>query len=396
MDLHRLRDFGRTDPGVVRPSFSDVDMAAREWLRSRFADAGLEAAVDGVGNVFGRSPNPGPALVLGSHSDTQPRGGWLDGALGVVYALEVARALAEDPVTRHLAVDVVAWIDEEGTYTSCLGSRSFVGDLPDQVLAHTNDHGETATDAIARVGLTGVDRARLDPQRHVGYLEAHIEQGPYLEEAGERIGVVTSIVGIRSTRVDFVGEQNHAGTTPMNRRRDAGVAMFEFAVRLRERFSGIAGPTTVWTIGQAELQPGAASIIPGGATAHVQYRDPDDGRLEAMDVALAEVSASVAADTGVGVTAARERDPIPPCHMDPGFQEHLSAAAEARATGAWRRMPSAAGHDPMIVSHHLPCAMVFIPSIGGISHDFAEDSHEGDIALGCSVLADAAASILGG
>ncbi|MGZ0219436.1 MAG: M28 family peptidase, partial [Acidimicrobiales bacterium] len=135
-DLHRLRDFGRTDNGVVRPSFSAVDMEAREWLRQRFTDAGLTATIDGVGNVFGTSPNAGPALVLGSHSDTQPRGGWLDGALGVIYALEVARALAEDSATRDLAVDVAAWIDEEGTYTSCLGSRSFVDDMPGEVLAH--------------------------------------------------------------------------------------------------------------------------------------------------------------------------------------------------------------------------------------------------------------------
>ncbi len=395
-DLHRLRDFGRTGDGVVRTSFSDIDMAAREWLRKRFADAGLAAAIDGVGNVFGTSPNPGPALVLGSHSDTQPRGGWLDGTLGVIYALEIARAFAEDPGTRDLAVDVVAWIDEEGTYTSCLGSQSFVGDLSDEVLEHANDGGETVAQAIARVGLTGVARAALDPGRHVGYLEAHIEQGPYLEELGDQIGVVTSIVGIRSTEVEFIGDQNHAGTTPMNRRRDAGVAMFEFAVRLRERFTAIAGPTTVWTIGQVRLEPGAASIIPGFAAAHVQYRDPEDERLAALEDALAGVAADVAAATGVEARVRRERDPILPCDMDAGFRRHIAAAAERIVPGGWREMPSAAGHDPMVISHHLPCAMVFIPSIGGVSHDFAEDSLEADIVVGCEVMAEAAASILRG
>jgi N-carbamoyl-L-amino-acid hydrolase len=393
-DLHRLRDFGRTDNGVVRPSFSAVDMEAREWLRQRFTDAGLTATIDGVGNVFGTSPNAGPALVLGSHSDTQPRGGWLDGALGVIYALEVARALAEDSATRDLAVDVAAWIDEEGTYTSCLGSRSFVDDMPGEVLAHANDDGEAVSEAIARVGLADVGRVTVDLDRHIGYLEAHIEQGPYLEEAGDLIGVVTSIVGIRSTQVEFTGEQNHAGTTPMNRRRDAGVAMFEFAVKLRERFTAIAAPTTVWTIGQAQLEPGAASIIPGYAVAHVQYRDPDDDRLAAMDAVVSEIASEVAAATGVRVLATRERDPILPCHMDSDFRQHLAAAAEASVPGAWREMPSAAGHDPMVISQHLPCAMVFIPSIGGISHDFAENSKEADIVTGCAVMADAAASIL--
>ena len=393
-DLHRLRDFGRTDNGVVRPSFSAVDMEAREWLRQRFTDAGLTATIDGVGNVFGTSPNVGPALVLGSHSDTQPRGGWLDGALGVIYALEVARALAEDSATRDLAVDVAAWIDEEGTYTSCLGSRSFVDDLPGEVLAHANDDGEAVSEAIARVGLADVDRATVDLDRHIGYLEAHIEQGPYLEEAGDLIGVVTSIVGIRSTQVEFTGEQNHAGTTPMNRRRDAGVAMFGFAVRLRERFSAIAGPTTVWTIGQAQLEPGAASIIPGYAVAQVQYRDPDDDRLAILETVVSEIAAEVAAATGVTVLATRERDPILPCHMDTEFRRHFATAAEANVPGMWREMPSAAGHDPMVISRYLPCAMVFIPSIGGVSHDFAEDSNEADIVMGCAVMADAAASIL--
>ncbi|MDG1410358.1 MAG: hydantoinase/carbamoylase family amidase [Acidimicrobiales bacterium] len=393
-DLHRLRDFGRTGNGVVRPSYSDVDMAAREWLRQRFTDAGLNATVDGVGNVFGTSSNTGPALVLGSHSDTQPRGGWLDGALGVIYALEVARALAEDSTTRDFAVDVAAWVDEEGTYTSCLGSRSFVDDLPAEVLAHANDDGETVVAALARVGLADASRATMDLDRHIGYLEAHIEQGPYLEEAGDLIGVVTSIVGIRSTQVEFTGEQNHAGTTPMNRRRDAGVAMFEFAVRLRERFSAIAGPTTVWTIGQAQLEPGAASIIPGYAVAQVQYRDPDDDRLAILETVVSEIAAEVAAATGVTVLATRERDPILPCHMDPEFRRHFTTAAEAKVPGMWREMPSAAGHDPMVISQYLPCAMVFIPSIGGISHDFAEDSNEADIVMGCAVMADAAASIL--
>ena len=227
--LADLRSFGAVGNGVVRPTFSDIDMAARRWLRDQMADAGLDATIDGVGAVHGRSRNPGPALLIGSHSDTQPEGGWLDGAMGVMYAIEVARALGEDPATSDLAVDTVAWSDEEGTYTSCLGSRSFVREFPDEDLGHRNAAGESVGEALQRVGLADVDRIHLDPDRHAGYLEAHIEQGPYLEAESRRIGVVSSIVGIRAMQIEFSGQQNHAGTTPMAMRKDAGVAMFEFA-----------------------------------------------------------------------------------------------------------------------------------------------------------------------
>lgn len=393
-DLRTLRTFGASGTGVVRQTFSDEDMAARRWLRDQMADAGLEATVDGAGNVFGRSRNAGPALIVGSHSDTQPRGGWLDGAMGVMYAIEVARSLGEDPATSGLAIDTVAWSDEEGTYTSCLGSTSFVGELTDTELQHTNADGETVATALDRVGLSGTPPIHLDRDRHVGYLEAHIEQGPHLEETGLRIGIVTSIVGIRSMRVTFTGEQNHAGTTPMHRRKDAGAAMFEFAVRVRERLADFAGPTSVWTIGNAGLVPGGESIIAGAAWLSVQFRDPADWVLAAMEAAIADLAGAMTNEGPVAVSAERQRDPIVPTDMDPELRDHLAAAAETRIPGGWVEMPSAAGHDPMVVSHHLPCGMLFIPSIGGISHDFAEDSTDADIVLGCQVLADAAASIL--
>jgi N-carbamoyl-L-amino-acid hydrolase len=179
--------------------------------------------------------------------------------MGVIYGLEIARALADDPATAHLAVDIVAWVDEEGAFLGCLGSRSWCGVLdPADEAAARNAEGVTLRQAIEAAGLSEVPRERLPVDRYIGYLEAHIEQGPYLEEAGFEIGVVTSIVGIRGCTVDFEGEQNHAGTTPMARRRDAGVALFDFAVKIRERFESMAGERTVWTIGRATLEPGAA------------------------------------------------------------------------------------------------------------------------------------------
>ncbi len=393
-DLRTLRTFGEQSTGVVRPTFSSQDIEARAWLRDRMIDVGLDATIDGVGNVFGRSVNPGPALVLGSHSDTQPEGGWLDGAMGVVYAIEVARALLADPTTSELAVDVVAWSDEEGTYTSCLGSTSFVGGLTDDTLAECNVDGESVNEAIERVGLTDTECVRFDPERHIGYLEAHIEQGPHLEETGKRIGVVTSIVGIRGAHVRFTGEQNHAGTTPMARRKDAAVAMFEFGAALQPRMAATASATSVWTIGRVMVEPGAPSIVPGFAEVAVQFRDPTDEVLQRMLDVVVETAEELDRTSPVEVVVEPGRSPIAPTVMHRPFIDHLGHAAEGLVSGGWVEMPSAAGHDPMVLSHHLPCAMLFIPSIGGVSHDFAEDSHDDDIVLGCHVLATATASIL--
>lgn len=392
--LRTLRTFGAAGTGVMRQTFTDADMDARRWLRDQMESTGLEATIDGVGNVWGRSPNPGPALIIGSHSDTQPEGGWLDGAMGVMYAIEIARAVADDPATAGLAIDVVAWSDEEGTYTSCLGSMSFVGELTAVEFAHENADGESVEAALERVGLADVPQVHLEPERHVGYLEAHIEQGPHLEEAGLRIGVVSSIVGIRSMRVNVVGQQNHAGTTPMHRRRDAAAAMFELAVRIRERLGVVASPVSVWTIGNAGIEPGGESIIAGHAWLSLQFRDPIESVLAHMEAEVMAAAAEMSADGVVEVTASRQRDPIVPTDMAPELRDHIRTAAESRVPGEWVEMPSAAGHDPMVVSHHLPCGMLFIPSIGGISHDFAEDSTDVDIVTGCQVLADAAVAIL--
>jgi N-carbamoyl-L-amino-acid hydrolase len=393
--LRTLRTFGATGSGVVRPSFSVPDMAARHWLREQMTAAGLEARIDGVGNVLGQACQPGKALLVGSHADTQPRGGWLDGALGVAYGIEIVRAFAEDAGTRHFPVDAVAWSDEESTYLGCLGSRSFCGTLTTEaVAAATNAAGQHLTEALAAAGLEGVPPAQLERERYIGYLEGHIEQGPYLEAAGHTLGVVTSIVGIRGCKVLFHGQQNHAGTTPMPNRRDAGVALIDFAYKLRHAFQAIAGPKTVWTIGRVTLHPGAPSIIPGEAEMILQYRDPEEERLEHFEQTLHNLAAAANRAGPVAVTVTPNRAPIKPTMMDTALQRQIAAAAERHAPGAWVYMPSAAGHDPMILSDYLPCAMLFIPSIEGISHDFAEDSHPADIVLGCQVLADAAAAVL--
>jgi N-carbamoyl-L-amino-acid hydrolase len=393
-DLKRLAEFGRYETGVHRPTYSPVDVESRHWLARRFREAGLDAQIDGIGNVFGRDRRAGRRLLVGSHSETQPYGGWLDGALGVIYGLELARAFAADPDCAGLGIEVAAWADEEGHYGSYLGSRSFTDALgEDEIDAARSRNGSPLREALDRAGFAGRPRERVDPSRYVGYLEAHIEQGDTLDSSGLRVGVVETIVGVWNYRVTLIGEQNHAGTTRMVRRRDAGVAMVRLATRIHDRFPEIAGPHTVWTIGRMLLEPNAPSVIPGRAEMLVQFRDTAVDRLATFERGLHELvgEADRAGPCRVEIETVVRTEPRP---MDPAFQELIEAAAERHACGMHMRLPSAAGHDAAVLSYRMPAAMMFIPSIGGISHHWSEDSKEADIILGAQVFADAAVSIL--
>jgi beta-ureidopropionase / N-carbamoyl-L-amino-acid hydrolase len=394
-DLRHLRNFGATGKGVVRLALSPIDVESRHWLAGRMSEAGLAATIDGVGTVFGRSRQPGPALVIGSHSDTQPSGGWLDGAMGVIYGLEIARAFAESKSEQDLAIDVASWMDEEGTFSGYLGSRTFCGEAVDAAIAGArNRDGLTLGDALKRAGFAGRPLARLEPGRHAAYLEPHIEQGGRLEAAGKRIGIVTSIVGICEKRLTFIGQRNHAGTTPMAIRRDAGAALIAFANRLNAEFQALAGPQTVWTIGRIELDPGSTSVVPGKAEMLLQFRDGEASCLDRLAERLKDLVAEANSDDPVRVQLADFDAPVQPVAMDAGLQAHIAHAAERRIPGGWMHMPSGAGHDAQIIAPYLPSAMLFVPSIGGLSHDFGEDTKEEDIVLGCQVAADAAAAIL--
>ena len=391
-DLRHLRSIGAQGTGVVRPAFTARDMEARQWLKARYEEAGLEATIDGVGNVLGRSRKPGKALLVGSHSDTQPTGGWLDGALGVIYALEVARAVAADKSTAELPVDIVSFQDEESRFVGCLGSRSLIGVLtPGMEQAAVDKDGIRMEDAVRAAGLAGVPRLHVSPERYAGFIEAHIEQGPTLEDTGNRIGVVTDIVGLRGVRFVFRGQQNHAGTTMMARRRDASSALYELAHRINTEFPKVAGERTVRTMGRLKIEPNATSIVPGYADLDLQFRDASDVPLDAFEEIVERIVAEMNGRGGVTIEAAAARAPIKPTRMDEGLRAHIERAAEQHAPGKWLRLPSGAFHDAGIISARLPAAMLFIPSIGGISHDFAEDSRDEDIVLGCQVLADAVA-----
>ena len=386
-DLHAAREIGRYKTGVHRPTFSPKDVQARHWLATRLTEARLEASIDGIGNVYGRDPTPGRKLLMGSHMETQNHAGWLDGVMGVLYGLEVARTLGR-------GIDVAAWADEEGHFGSFLGSRSFCGLVTEQEIdvCGNRETGVSLRDALRNAGFSGRPRQKIDTARYRGYLEAHIEQGADLEDHRLRLGIVTAIVGSRRFRIQFKGQQNHAGTTRMSVRKDAGVALVKLVAAIEDRFPKIANPRTVWTTGDIRLDPGAPSIVPGGAELVFQFRDTDQATLDALDAALHELVAE-AANGPCEVTVAN-RSSTAPSAMDPGFRSALEGAARRHAPGLYQPMPSGAGHDAQILSQVLPSAMLFVPSIGGISHHYTENTRDEDIVLGCQVFADAAEAIL--
>jgi beta-ureidopropionase / N-carbamoyl-L-amino-acid hydrolase len=393
-DLRRLAEFGAYKTGVHRPTFSPQDIEARRWLAGRFTEAGLEARIDGIGNVFGRSRATGPKLLIGSHTESQNHAGWLDGALGVMYGLEVARAFSEDPGTAGAAIDVASWADEEGHFGAFLGSRSFIGDVTDEEIDQARDrnHGTPLRQALANAGLADRKRETIVASDYIGYLEAHIEQGDTLDEAGLRLGVVTGIVGIHLYRITFIGEANHAGTTRMAQRKDAGVALVKLSAAIADRFPEISGPRSVWTTGAIRLEPGQPSIVPGRAEMLFQARDLDAAQLQRFEDLLVALVAE-ANSAGPCAVTMETVSTVSPVLMSQAFQDALSRAAEKHAPGACISMPSGAGHDAQILARKLPAAMLFVPSIKGVSHHWTEDTSEADIILGCQALADAAEEI---
>jgi N-carbamoyl-L-amino-acid hydrolase len=393
-DLNALRGIGAYKTGVHKPTFSEPHMRSLQWLAQRLAEAGLAAAIDGIGNVFGAVTKSGPKLLAGSHLESQNFAGWLDGPLGVVYALEAARVINPDPNVNG-AVEVAAWCDEEGHFGHFLGSRSYVGAVTEADIDAARDRtsGRTMREALRDVGLAGRARAHAERGRHFGYLEAHIEQGETLETGDLRIGVVTSIVGIWQYRITFRGEQNHAGTTRMDVRRDAGVALARFCVAIEDRFPMHCGPRTVWTTGRITLDPGAPSIIPGVAEMLFQMRDDDPGVIDRLEDLLQSMAADVTAHGRCSVVVERLRTGSP-AMMDATFQQTIEAASAAFAGGRSVRMPSGAGHDAQVLATIMPAGMMFVPSIGGISHHWNENTGDADIVTGAQVFVEACRRLL--
>ena len=387
-DIEALAAIGR-DPtgGISRPAWSPAHEEARAWLVGQLRAAGLTVRVDPAGNVFGRLGEGTPLVLTGSHIDTVPRGGPLDGALGVLAGLECLRAVAASRVRPPRALEVAAFTDEEGRFYGFFGSRALTGSL-DRNLAErlTDPSGLPLPEAMRRAGfdLVRAPEARRDPREIAAYVELHIEQGPWLEAEAVPIGIVEAIVGIRRLRLTFVGQPDHAGTTPMDRRRDAFFTAAEYATKSRELVVRGGQGRAVTTIGVVDVRPGVPNIVPERAALLQELRDSDPAVLERLAMRTLQTARRVARRRGL-VLEVEHLMRAEPVRMSPRVQ----AAIEATAAGLGlptRRMPSGAGHDAQVLAGATEAGMVFVPSQGGRSHRPDEWTDWPAIERGANVL----------
>ena len=369
-DIEALSTIGR-DPtgGISRPAWSPAHEEARAWLLGRLREAGLATRVDPAGNVFGQLGEGSPVVMTGSHIDTVPRGGPLDGALGVLAGLECLRTVAASGRRLARPLEVAAFTDEEGRFYGFFGSRALTGSL-DRALAErlADPTGLPLPEAMRRAGfdLAAAPTARRDPGEIAAYVELHIEQGPWLETEDVPIGVVEGIVGIRRFRLTFVGQPDHAGTTPMDRRKDAFLTAAEYATKSRELVVRSGEGRAVTTIGVVEVRPGVPNIVPERATLLQELRDSDPALLERLASRTLQAARRVARQRGLvlEVEHLMRADPV---RMSPRIQATIETTAKELGLGT-RRMPSGAGHDAQILAAVTDAGMIFVPSQGGRSH----------------------------
>ncbi|MDE0489042.1 MAG: M20 family metallo-hydrolase [Gammaproteobacteria bacterium] len=392
-DLRALAEFGRLGTGVNRRSLTPEDLAARDWLLERMRAAGLDAQIDGIGSVAGRTPGSRKHVLIGSHTDSVPKGGWLDGSMGVIFGLEIARAYVGGGRSDELGIEVISFIDEEGRFAGLLGSAAFTGRVDESDIGKLKDErGEKLESALQAAGYDGRELLRCEPGRHAAYLEAHIEQGPVLETAGRKIGLVTDIVGVARCEVVFTGQADHAGTTPMELRRDAAAALYAFADDFARFCSEEGSDRTVWNLGIVAMDPGAYNVVTRQARLGVEYRDPSDSVIDRIRQYIGESAGRLAKRHRVSTEVVAGAS-IRPNPMDESLLRHLELAAGDLGASSMR-MPSGAGHDATMLAPLIPSAMMFVPSIGGRSHDISEDTREEDIVLGLKVLARAVERII--
>jgi N-carbamoyl-L-amino-acid hydrolase len=378
--------------GVTRMCWSPPYEAARTWLLGELKTAGLATWVDPAGNVFGalgtEGLRPGAPIVLtGSHIDTVPEGGILDGALGVIAGLECLHVIRESGTRPARPLAVAAWSDEEGRYGSLFGSRAFCGRLDAAAIPNMAAvDGDRLVDAMGRAGFDALRAAdAVAPRGSVAaYVELHIEQGPRLEEAGVPIGVVEAIVGVRRTRLIFHGQADHAGTTPMERRRDAFLAAADYALKARELVVTRGGPRAVTNFGVVQVHPGASNIVPGRAELVHEMRDPDAGVLEQLARECDALAREVTAARGIRLEL-RPMSATTPAPCAPRIQATIEEACATLGLG-WQRLYSAAGHDAQNLAGVTESGMIFIPSRGGKSHRVDEMSDWDAIERGANVL----------
>ena len=348
---------------------------------------GLATSVDPAGNTFGTLGRGAPAVLTGSHIDTVPSGGPLDGALGVLAGLECLETVRAAGAETRLPLAVVAWSDEEGRYATLFGSRAYAGKLdPKQISSMRAVDGDRLVDAMARAGFDASRalRARGRPGDLAAYVELHIEQGPHLEAARVPIGVVEGIVGIRRRRVVFLGQADHAGTTPMDRRRDAFLAACEYALAARELVVTRGSGRSVTNFGRIELSPGVSNIVPARADLLQEMREIDARVLARLDRECQALARAVARRRTLKVSIERIAETAPATCAPRVRRAVIEACRDLRLR--FREMPSAAGHDAQNLATVTDAGMIFIPSRGGRSHRPDEWSDWKAIERGANVL----------
>ena len=386
------RDGATPQGGLDRPALSEKHLEARCTFRRMIAQNGLEARVDGAGNLSAlwRRPRPeAPTLMLGSHLDSVPNGGRFDGTLGVAAAFETLLTLREKSAPLDVHLEIMDFTDEEGTWVSLLGSRALTGQVTERDLRTPRGRPEAFEAALSRAGLSreGILGASRASEEFAAYLELHIEQGARLEDSQTDVGVVTGMVGIHMFLVTFHGRANHAGTTPMPARRDAaqGAAAFCLAVRraVLERF-----PDCVANVGKMTFAPGAFNIVADRVTAYMELRSEDNAQACSLEEALRAEASRAAEEFSLSVDF-EFLESVLPRKMDEKICRTLEAGAERLGLTS-RRLPSLAGHDAQSMALLCPSGLVFAPSIAGCSHSPRENTAWTDCVHGANMLLQAA------
>jgi N-carbamoyl-L-amino-acid hydrolase len=372
--------------GVSRVAFSDADIAGRKYVAGLMQEAGLTIRTDAAGNIIGRREGSNaklPPILIGSHTDSVPGGGNYDGDVGVIGAIEVAQTLQEHGVRLKHPLEVVIFADEEG---GTVGSFAMIGRLQPDALDLTTHSGKTIRDGIRAVGgdPDRLAQAVRKPGDLTAYVELHIEQGAILDESDIDIGVVEGIVGIRWWDVTVEGIANHAGTTPMNRRRDALLSAAEFALAVNRVATSMPG-RQVATVGRIRAEPGAPNVIPGKVVLSLEIRDLDAAKMTTVYDAIHAEADKIAQARQTPFTFTQLKVSSEPAPTDPRLQRIISKAASSLNLST-KLMPSGAGHDAQEISHIAPTGMIFVPSVGGISHAPKEFTSQQDMANGANVL----------
>jgi len=378
---------GKLTRTFASPAMKRANELVGSWMR----EAGMSVRTDAIGNLIGHYPAATPdgkILLLGSHLDTVRDAGMYDGPLGVLVAIACVQRLHDQNTRLPFAIEVVAFADEEGVRFRCayLGSRALAGTFNRDDLKRTDARGMTMADAIREVGGNpdGIAGVKIDPQRLLGYAEVHIEQGPVLEKHNLAVGVVSAIAGQTRARVGFVGLAGHAGTVPMNLRRDALTAAAEFVLTVESLAQNRGG--LVATVGEIIALPGASNVIPGEARLSLDVRHPDDAARSSACAELKQRAEEIGAERGVALNWEGVQD-APATVCDRRLTLLLENAAKRQQKEA-PLLTSGAGHDAATLSSICPVAMLFVRCRGGVSHHPAESASEADVRVAIAVMND--------